>query len=316
MRSYYKSQKLIRIILTSFIVVASSSCLIDGVEPKPQNKTLTYQNIIIMSDLSNRVKKRNIRDTTIINGIIQKFKKEFVKPGEKIGDRSSLSFCMFNTPILASVDIGKIAKLGEKQQFVNSTGKFRNKGLDHELNKFYEAVTRTYETDSNPGLDLIGLMIDKIENDNIIKKDTFFTDGLDTTFVKFENHIYIFTDGYLETDKRPATITGTFYFSETEIDKIRSFAQCNNVTPEEALRMNEAFRLTKAPQKKNSIVRLHVLETNDRDYDVIKGKWKYTHGLNDNDILKAVWKRWAKDSNFKGDLNWKSMNVSIPAVLN
>jgi hypothetical protein len=159
-------------------------------------------------------------------------------------------------------------------------------------------------------------LIDKIENDNLIKEDTFFTDGIDTTFINFENHIYIFTDGYLETKNRPGSTIGTFYFSETEIENIRNFAKCNNVSPEEALRMNEAFRLPKAPQRKNMLAKIHVLETDDRKYNAVQGEWESSYGLKDNDILKAVWRRWAKDSNFKGELNWKSLNVSIPAVLN
>lgn len=303
----------IRLIYLIQFVLLNSSCTND--RPDFENKTLTYQNIVILSDLSSRLQNNNCRDTAIIGEIIKKFKQECVKPGEKIGDRSSLIFGMLNTPILASVDIGKIKILEEKQQFVNSTGKYKNKGLDYELDKFYETVKNTYKTKSNPGLDLIGLLIDKIENDNIVKQNTFVTDGIDTTFFKYDNHIYIFTDGYLETDSKPTTISGSFYFSDTEIGKIRKYAQHNNLKPDEALDKIDSFRLTKAPRKKNALVKIHLLETDDRDYDVVKGKWKYSHGLNDNDILKAVWKQWAKDSNFKGELHWVPLTVSISSVL-
>jgi hypothetical protein len=295
-------------------VLLNSSCTNDP--PEPQNKTLTYQNIIIMSDLSNRLKTRNCRDTIIIREIINKFKKECVKPGEKIGDRSSLSFSIFNTPNFETLDMGDIKKIEEKQQFVNSTGKYKNTGLDYRLNLFFETVLKTYKNNEHTyGLNLIGLLLDKIENDIIIKKDTFSTDGLDTTFIKYDNHVYIFTDGYLETKGKPLNTSEYYYFSSNEINRVREYAVLNNVSPRDALRLNTSLRLPKKPQKNNSLVQLHILETDDRKYNPESGKSEHPDGLNDNDILKAVWKQWAEDSRFKGELKWKSLNHSIPAVL-
>src|SRR5690606_4218818 len=42
------------------------------------------------------------------------------------------------------------------------------------------------------------LNLPKIENKSIIKKNAILTNGTDTSFINYENHIYIFTAGYLE----------------------------------------------------------------------------------------------------------------------
>ena len=89
--------------------------------PESQNKHLTYQNIVILSDLSSRLDNKPQKDTAEIHRIVQFFRNECVKPGEKIGDKSCLSFSTFSDKVSASIDIDKIKDLGEKQQFIEMT---------------------------------------------------------------------------------------------------------------------------------------------------------------------------------------------------
>src|SRR4051794_20019748 len=97
---------------------------------KSQNKYLTYQNIVILSDLSSRLDNRPQKDTSEIFRMLDYFKSECVKPGEKIGDRSCISFSAFSERVATSIDISQIKNLGDKQSFTNSMGKFENNGLE------------------------------------------------------------------------------------------------------------------------------------------------------------------------------------------
>lgn len=268
---------------------------------EPQNKYLTYQNIVILSDLSSRIDNKPPKDIEEIQKIVQYFKNECVKPGEKIGDKSSILFSTFSDKVAAKVDLNDIKKLGDKQSFINSTGEYSNNGLVQKLDEFEAKVKDVYLNTRNPGLDLISTLVDKLENEPIVKQDLFITDGIDTTFIKHENHIYIFTDGYLEylnkgTNKQ-------FYFGKNEIENVRTYCKTNKVSIDKALKDNPSLCLPPYKGKKNEFVTLHILETHERDKDDRLQNYKYPTGQRDNEILEAVWKKWAKESGFK-DLKW------------
>ena len=183
-----------KVIFCCLLAVVFLSC--SG--PISNSKHLVYQNIVIISDLSSRLDNRPSKDIDEINKIMQYFKKYCVKPGEKIGDKSCISFSTFSDMDIAKIDIDDIKNLANKQQFVNSTGAYMDGGLDKEMKGFEKTVTLSYDSIRNQGLDLISGLIEKINNDGIIKDDRYLTDGIDTTFIEYANHIYIFTDGYLE----------------------------------------------------------------------------------------------------------------------
>jgi hypothetical protein len=275
-------------------------CLVSCVS-ESQNKHLTYQNIVILSDLSSRIDNKPPKDIEEIQKIIQYFKNECVKPGEKIGDKSSISFSAFSEKVTAKIDINDIKKLGEKQQFINSTGPYANAGLKLELEQFEEKVKEVYATKRNQGLDLISILIDKLEKEPIVKKDFFVTDGIDTTFIKFDNHIYIFTDGYLEYLGKGTN--SQFYFGDSEIEKIRTYSKTNNVNISKALEDNPSLCLPPYKGKKNEFVTLHILETHERDKNDKLQTYRYRAEQRDNKILEAVWRKWATESGFK-EITW------------
>ena len=264
---------------------------------EPDNKYLVYQNIIILSDMSSRLTNLPLKDTNQIFLIVDSFKTECVKPGKKIGDRSSIFFSTFSGRLSASIDIEKIKNLGEKQQFINSTGEYRKSGLDQKIGEFKTSVTNIYKTTRDPGLDLISMLIEKIENDPIVKKESYIPNGIDTTFINYNNTIYIFTDGYLEyLDKGK---NAQFYFGENEIEKIRSYCIANNVDIQAALEANKALCLPPYKSEMNKIINLHILETHERDKYLRLMSYDNKAGQRDNEILEAVWKKWAFDSGFK-----------------
>lgn len=284
------------------ITFCSALFLLASCDPEPQNKKLTYQNIVIISDMSSRLNNKPSKDIEEIHNIVVFFKDECVKPGQKIGDKSSISFSPFSQPTITSIDLEKYKTLAEKQSFINSTGNFKNNGLVEHLHIFENKVKNAYANTRNQGLDLISILIDKIENEHIIKKDTSFVNGIDTTFIKYENHIYVFTDGYLEYKNKKEN--SQFYFSNNEIDKVRKFSTSNKITISKALEIDSSLGLPNQKYGKNKNINLHILETHERDKDDKLQSYKYPKGERDNEILQAVWKKWAIESGFK-NFEWK-----------
>ena len=280
--------------------------------PQAQNKSLTYQNIIILSDLSDRIdptingkipnQQYPSKDINEINKILTFFKNECVKPGEKIGDKSSILFSTFSDDSIAYIDLDKIKDLGAKQQFINSKGKYQNGGLDYEIGIFRQKVESAYDNIRNKGLDLISATIYKIENKPIIKKNVVLTNGLDSTFINYDNHIYIFTDGYLEYKGKNSN--NQFYFGNPEIDKIRQYCKINNVNIATALNENKSLNLPPVRNNQNQLINLHILETHERDKNMKSRTYNNPMGLRDNEILEAVWRKWAAESGFKS-FEWK-----------
>lgn len=284
---------------------AISICLVlflfDSCGSEPQNKYLTYQNIVILSDMSSRLENRPQKDINEIQKIVQFFKTECVKPGEKIGDKSCISFSAFSEKTAATIDINKIKNLGEKQRFINSTAEYKNSGLIYQITNFNINVKKVYANTRNEGLDLISLLIEKISNEPIVKEDTYLTDGVDTTYLAYNNHIHIFTDGYLEyLDKSK---NNQFYFGNSEIEKVRKYCITNKVNIANALEMDKTLCLPPCRQKLNKKIILHIHETHERDKNIVTQTYLHPRGQRDNEILEAVWRKWAKESGFK-DLKW------------
>lgn len=274
------------------VILLTASC-----GPEPQKKKFTYQNIVILSDLSSRIDNKPPKDINEIHKIVKFFTDECVKPGEKIGDKSCLCFSSFSDKVIASIDLNRIKNLGEKQQFINSTGKYQNNGLKYQICDFEQKVKMSYENTRNKGLDLISILIEKIENEPIVKENTYLTDGIDTTFVNFDNHIYIFTDGYLEYQNKNSN--SQFYFGSSEINKVRQYCITNKIDITEALKTNKSLCLPPNKSEKNKYVNLHILETHERDKNDKTQTYKFPTGQRDNEILKAVWEKWAIESGFK-----------------
>lgn len=290
-----------KVLALCMIVMFLASC--DGCEgSRSQNKTLTYQNIIILSDLSSRVDNKPSKDIDQIHKIVQYFKNSCVKPGEKIGDKSSICFSTFSDKAVAVIDISKIKNLGEKQQFINSTGTYQKNGLTYNIGDFERKVKNSYANTRNQGLDLISILTEKMENEPIVKENTYLTDGVDTTFVKYDNHIYIFTDGYLEYQNKDTN--KQFFFGSLEIEKVRQFCNANKFDIIKALETDNSLCLPTSESKSNQFVNLHVLETHERDKNDKLQTYKHPKGRRDNEILEAVWRKWATESGFKS-FEWK-----------
>lgn len=273
--------------------------------PKEESVVLYYDNIMIYSDLSNRL-DNTPNDTMVIYQIANYFITDCVKPGIKVNDRSSINFSrvnMFNSKCSTSkIDIGEIISLEEKQKYVND--KIYPTNLSNDIKKFKETVACNYLGRDNDGLDILSLLYSEINSGNHIKSSTFLYGENDTTKIIFYNHLFLFTDGYLEYNIK--TGNSDFYFGQSQIENIRQYCKLNKVSPEFAIKNNLKFKIRPLISDNNKFVNLYLMETYDRGLNELKGTLKNTGDLSDNNILKLVWKTWANESGFRVFV-WKQL---------
>ena len=271
-----------------------------GCNSKPKEKlVLKYNNILIYSDLSNRIDK-SPNDSIIINQIFDYFISSCVMPKTKINDRSSLFFSKVNAYNSACKGLNKIDindfEIGrERQRYVND--KNTNRCLKFDLKKLRDYINCSYNSRDEYGLDILSLLHQQIESGINIKNTIFLKGEHDSTEVQFVNHLFLFTDGYLEFTKTEGN--DKLYFGSKEIKAVREYCKLNNLTPIDAIRKQPNFKLMPLKSINNQHVNLYVLETYDREINPINGTIKNSGPLSDNNILKAVWEIWAKESGFK-----------------
>lgn len=276
------------------------------VTPEPEIKDLSYKNIIILADMSSRIRNPLFppKDTEEIEKLTAFFRNECVKPGEKIGDRSSISFLALSQKDRLEIDLEDIQSISERQSFINSTGNFDRNGLDKKLEEFNEKVNHYYETVVDKGLDLISVMDEKIRNENLVKRNKQITDGMNITNISYDNDIYLFTDAYLEYVLSQKRINSQYYFGADEIEKIRQYCNKNKVNVTTALQDAPSLRLPSLHNDLNQYINLIVMETHERDKNLTFQTYNHPSGQRDNEILEAVWELWAKESGFKS-FKWK-----------
>lgn len=295
--------KQLKSIFALAILVFVYGCHIEIPDDEPS--ILEYDNIMIYTDLSSRMNK-NPNDTLIISQIVDFFVSGCVKPGIKINDRSAISFSRANhhrsnCPSI-NIDIGQFESLERKQQFVND--KSENRNLSNAIMEFKKSVRCNYLERDKGGLDLLSLIYQEVNTGNHVKKPEFLIGETDTTTLYFHNHLFIFTDGYLEY----STSSGNseFYYGGPQIEALRKYCRKNKVSPEDAIRNNVEFKLRPLVSDNNRFVNLYIMETDDRGFNAEKGTFKNTGDLSDNNLLRLVWKVWAEESGFK-HFEWKPM---------
>lgn len=274
--------------------------------PRDTPETLHYDNILIFSDLSNRITTTHPNDSLVIMQLMEFFVKDCVKPGAKVNDRSSIFFSRinyFNSKCKpASINIDDFKNLEEKQKFVNNTS--TDKNLSKALDQFHNSVVCNYQERDNGGLDILSLMHGFINDGNTIKKSFSIIGESDTTTIHYNNHLFLFTDGYLEFNRTAGN--PKFFFGVDEIENVRNYCKANNIKPTEALKKNLTLRIEPLSCEKNKMIHLYILETYDRGLNETKGTLKNSGDLSDNAILEAVWRQWANESGFLS-FTWKRL---------
>jgi hypothetical protein len=95
-----------------------------------------------------------------------------------------------------------------------------------------------------------------------------------------------------------------FYFGVNEIKQIRDYCKSKKVTVNKALEQNSTFSIPPVREEKNKLIKLHVFETHERDKNEKLQTYQFPKGVRDNEILEAVWRKWAKESGFIS-FEWK-----------
>ncbi len=179
-----------------------------------------------------------------------------------------------------------------------------SKNLSQEIDAFRASVNCNYEERDNGGLDILSLLVNEIGSGKSIKKDQYIFDGKDTSMIKFHNHLFIFSDGYLEYSKEYGD--PELYFGQPEIEELRKHCIKENISARQAVKDNPYFRIKPLKSDNNRFVRLYVLETDDRGLNIETGTLKNTGDLSDNNILKTIWEIWAIESGFQ-HFTWKQI---------
>lgn len=290
-------KKLFFPIIFNFLIFSCGSDINDN---SSKNNVRQYQNIVIVGDMSNRLDfYPPNKDSIFIRDKIKFFKDSCVQAGIKINDFSSIYFTTLNELEPLGVDLSEKTNLKEKQQFVNSTGKFNNSGLNQTLDNLFKEIMVKYVNVRNPGLDLLSLIDEKIGKNIPIKTSKSLPNSLNNSkeIFNYNNHIYLLTDGYLEYIGK--NLNSQFYFSTKEIEKLRSYSNKLGKTPKETLKLNPELGLPPINNESFKLINLHVYETLSRDFNYETKVNIHPKGYEDNAILEVVWEKWAMDSGFK-----------------
>lgn len=270
--------------------------------------TLEYDNILIFSDVSNRI-LGDQNDINQIESILDYFVSNCVKPGIKINDRSSLRFYKIgyspNNCETKEIDLESFQSLEQKQKYVNNNN--GSGGLTLDLKLLLEGINCTYEKADQVQPDVITMISIDVSNGDNIKHDKAVFDGQDSIFFKYNNRLVVFTDGYLGYSGQE--IDGDFQIGPKELDDIRKLCRANDMNVYDLLKICPELRIRPFKHANNALVDLYVLETDDQGFDPITGNFSNPGPLSDNNILKAFWEFWAAESGYKS-LTWKPISRS------
>ena len=292
-------RSIISLFLGLILLFTGSSCLVE-----PTSDTIVYNNLSIYSDISNRLDHAP-NDSIIIEQLIQYFIEDCVKPGIKINDRSAISFSKLNNfnsnCRRGRVDLNNFKEnLNDKQQFVNNTS---STNLNTAIDELRESILCSYKERDLRGLDIVSLLRHEIANGLCNKDSKTIITQYDTTYLNYENHLFLFTDGYLEFRKKGAD--SDFYFGYKEIDRIRRRMKKTGETDiTEFLIAHPEYSIPFVDHSNAKDIHLYVLETYDRGINKKYGTIKNAGPLSDNNILKHVWEFWAENSGFKS-FTWR-----------
>lgn len=301
--------KIFKIIIAFVLLIGLVSVVVfcsrnNNSKNNEDTKTLNYNNITIYSDLSNRLSK-SPNDRVVINQLKDYFVKECVKPGQKVNDCSSLAYSRMNSYnsncSSFTIDIETVGNVTEKAKFVNNKGSGIT--LNKALSSLDSVVDCSYKETDSIGLDILSLLYNEINDGRPIKQNRSVFNGSDSTLFQFNNHVFIFTDGYLEFSRSHGNLN--LYFGRPEIDRVRALCQQKKQTPLQVLSSCPNLRLMPLQSENNKLVNLYVMETDDRGLNVQTGTLRYTGELSDNHILKTVWELWAAESGFR-QFSWKT----------
>ena len=301
------------IIFVTFI--ANCSTVTPSAENDRIEKVNYGNNILILSDLSNRIlRKKSIHDTIIISKVIDKLKPLIEKSiALNIYDK-------FNFYSINHVSVNRVYNEGIGLNFNIDLTAFNKNELEIS-NYLYGRIEQDYDSDITDVKTSIRIVYDHNVENEILGADIwhYLNDELDHTVIDttterytFQNKTYatrkknkviLLTDGYIEAGRYANDPTmfdkknpnHSKYLSAKLLNQFRiNFNNSSYQSPEEFFEA-EKYGLIPLQNKLLGEIELLVLEIDDRT--IINGVT--TVSPTDSKIIKLFWTKWLKDSGMK-----------------
>ncbi|MDN5214964.1 hypothetical protein QQ020_22985 [Fulvivirgaceae bacterium BMA12] len=296
-------------------LLANCSTVTSSIENDTSEKVNYGNNIVILSDLSNRIlRKKSIHDTIIISSVIDKLKPLIEKSVElNIYDK-------FNFYSVNHVSVDRIYSDDMGLNFNIDLTTFNKNELDIS-NYLYGRIEQDYDSDITDIKTSINLVYDHNMGSEILGADIwhYFNDELDHTLIDttterytFQNKTYatrkknkviLLTDGYIEAGRYANDPTmfdkknpnQSKYLSAKLLNQFRiNFNNSSYQSPEEFFAV-EKYGLIPLQNPLIDEIELLVLEIDDRT--IVNGVT--TVSPPDSKIIKLFWAKWLKDSGMK-----------------
>jgi len=298
------------LLITTFILIQgcgkSNEAEQSGNLQKP--KEIEHLNLIILSDLSNRINDdfypRQLTDIQIIEAITEVFPDYLRVGGRLINQKDRLRLRLINKQEIPnfhdyeadlSVDLGLFQTQGERIDYLNNKAE---KSITTDLNDFQNASAKIYNKayQNTSGADIW----------------TFFNQSFDDTYLQLTNPveneyvqdkartvIILLTDGYLETgnyDKDFCEGNSCYFLSPSRIKDFRSRLKKSAGLKVKDIIEQEGYGIKPVKNKSLKEVEVLTLEFYDRSKSASGAASVYP---TDFQITKAMWKDWLKNSGVK-----------------
>ncbi len=301
------------IILSALLFISSCTKKQEVDNPQAKKVVTSYgNNIVVLTDLSNRIdSKKSVHDTTIL-GIVVKNMKGLIQ--------NSLQYNIKDRLKIRSINVFPTDQFRESHkevyfdinldQFTNelalSNYLFHDKSGDNydgHITKIQKSVNQLYEyTQANNivGADMYEFLKDDLQSNLIdLKSDTISAFG--APFVKaYKNKVIILTDGYIEAGRYgddPGMVSKNNpnelkYLSGSVIKRFRLTYNNSDYTNVQEFYKAEKWGITPVSNQYLSKSEILIMEIDDRS--IVKGM--STVSPSDGEIIKLFWSDWLTKS--------------------
>jgi hypothetical protein len=300
---------IILFLVAAFLLLACEATQEENqVSDREATKVVEHLNLIILSDLSNRINDdlypRQLTDIQIIEAIAGVFPDYIKTGGRLINQKDRMRLRLINKQEIPnfydyendlSIDLGEFERQVDRIEYLNGKAE---QTLSLDIKGFQEASAEIYNK-----------AYEKTSGSDIW---TFFSQSFDETYLQLTNPMHnenvqdkartviiVLTDGYLEAGNYGDKFcegNSCYYLSPSRINSFRKKLQENQNLEIEGLIAQENFRIKPVKNKHLSEVEILALEFYDRSKS---GNGSASVYPTDYQITKALWNDWMENSGVK-----------------
>jgi hypothetical protein len=288
------------VVFSLFSLIALASC-----RPTAEVKSIRVQhfNFYIVSDLTNRIEKKELRgllhDTLMIKRILENFKSKVLPFRRGFGQHDILKFGRVSA-LNASYNLGLSEINLDKIETPNALSAYLFRGqLDHDLVKLNQTVRATYLQRQKYSGDIYSFFNRSLTKLNTKSEIFIKTDAKAEYIHSHRNILFLFTDGYIEAgnyDRESDCINNKCRFlSEGFISEIRNKVKSEGLSLVEII---NKYNYGLIPLENPLLVdwEVIVLEMDDRS---LKASNSASHFVTDYEITQILWRNWLLESGIK-----------------